>query len=341
MSSATSKPRIVIYGVGQYGGYVARFAVEKGWPIVAAFNRAGPKVGQDLGRVVGLERDLGVIVQDCDTGSYDNLDADIGVVAQTNLLRLNMPAYERLMSAGLNVICHGSESYYPYGCDQELAADIDALAKKNGVTFTGSGIWDMSRIWAGVLLAGPCTQIKSLFHSSITDARGQAISNEQARQVGVGLTLDEFREQGLGFSPIATSYKTIPEQVLVTLGYHVTGAETRVEPISYDAPIENPWLKEIIPAGYCVGTRIVAELETSEGVTARAEIELRLFRDGEIEHMFWSVDGKPKTRIRTEREDSAHATAACLFNRIPDVIAASAGIVLITEMGPLKSTAVL
>lgn len=42
------KPRIVIYGPGMYGQHIVRFAVEKGWPIVAAFNRAGDKVGKDL-----------------------------------------------------------------------------------------------------------------------------------------------------------------------------------------------------------------------------------------------------------------------------------------------------
>ena len=51
-----TKPRIVIYGISQFGQYVARFAVQKGWPIVAAFNRAGAKVGQDLGRLAGLSR---------------------------------------------------------------------------------------------------------------------------------------------------------------------------------------------------------------------------------------------------------------------------------------------
>jgi 4-hydroxy-tetrahydrodipicolinate reductase len=66
---------------------------------------------------------------------------------------------------------------------------------------------------------------------------------------------------------------------------------------------------------------------------------LRLFREGEVEHMFWSLDGKPVSSIRTEREDSGHATAACLFNRIPDVVAARPGIVLLSEMGPMKHTA--
>ena len=182
------KPRIVIYGIGQYGGYVARFAAQKGWPIVAAFNRAGPKVGQDLGRVVGLDRDLGVKIQDCDTANYQNIDANVALVLQTNTLSVNLPAYRRLLNAGLNVLCHGNESYYPFGCDAVAAKKIDELAKKNGVTFTGSGIWDMSRIWAGILLLGPCTEIKSLFHSSITDVKGQLVSKEQAEQVGAGFT---------------------------------------------------------------------------------------------------------------------------------------------------------
>ena len=52
------RPRIAIYGMGQFGKMIARFAVQKGWSIVAAFNRAGPKVGEDIGRIAGLERTL-------------------------------------------------------------------------------------------------------------------------------------------------------------------------------------------------------------------------------------------------------------------------------------------
>jgi 4-hydroxy-tetrahydrodipicolinate reductase len=334
----TKTPRIVIYGTGQYGQYITRFAVQKGWTIVAALNRAGAKIGQDIGQLAGLGRDLGVIVQDCETADYVNLDADIGIVTMTNILSVNLPAYKRLMNAGLNVLCHGSQSYYPYGCDAEVAAEIDDMAKKNNVTFTGSGIWDMSRIWSGILVTGPCTEIKSLFHSSITDPKGQ-VSKEQALLVGISLTVEEFMARGLDKSPIALSYKTIPEQVLVGLGYTITNTRAFVEPVIYDVPLDSALMECVIPAGNCVGTRIIGEIETTEGVKARAEIELRDFREGEIEHMFWSVDGKPASRIRVERDDSAHATASCLFNRIPDVIAAPPGIVVISQMGPPRQSA--
>jgi 4-hydroxy-tetrahydrodipicolinate reductase len=321
MAATASKPRIAIYGVGQYGQYVTRFAAQKGWPVVAAYNRAGAKVGQDR-----------------ETANYDGLEADIGIVTMTNRLNENLPAYKRLMNAGLNVLCHGSESYYPWGCDKALAAEIDALAKQNNVTFTGSGIWDMSRIWAGILLVGPCTDIKSLFHSSITDVKGQA-SKAQAALVGVNFTTQEFYDRGLNRNPMLKAYKTIPEQVLAATGYTITETRAFVEPVIFDEPLPSDLMECVIPAGNVVGTRIIGEIETAEGVTARSEIELRLFREGEVEHMFWSVDGLPRTSVRTERKDSAHATAANLFNRIKDVIAAPPGIVVLSQLGPLKHTA--
>lgn len=337
-----TKPRIVIYGIGQYGQIVARYAVQKGWPIVAAFNRGGSKIGQDLGQVAGLGKDIGVKIQDYDTASFDNLDADVGVVTQFNTLKENMPAYKRLLNAGLNVICHGTEAYYPYGNDPKLAAEIDELAQSKGVSFTGSAIWDMSRIWAGILVAGPCTEIKSLFHRSITEAYGQAHSVEQAREgCGLTMTVDEFYQQGFDKHPMCVSYKTIPEHVLHALGYTITNTRTRVEPVVFDEPFYSKLLKAELPAGIAAGSRIIAEIETKEGVTATTHIELREFREGEIEHMYWEVDGSPRTSVRTERKDSRLATAACLFNRVPDIMAARPGIVLVSEMGPLKPTALV
>lgn len=64
-------------------------------------------------------------------------------------------------------------------------------------------------------------------------------------------------------------------------------------------------------------------------------------RIGEIEHMTWAVEGLPGMEIRVKREDTGFASASSLFNRIPDVLAAPTGIVEITRMGPLKSSALL
>jgi 4-hydroxy-tetrahydrodipicolinate reductase len=341
MTQAANKPRIVIYGTGQFGQYFTRLAVQKSWPVVAAYNRPGPKVGQDLGRLAGLERDLGVVVQDCETADYGKLDADIALVSTASTIRPNVTAYQRLLGAGVNVLCLAGEACYPQGIDPELAAEIDAMAKRNNVTFTGGGIWDVSRIWPGILAVGPFTELESMYHRSITDCARQIISKKQAWELAIGITVQDFWSRGYADNPIGLLYKTIPQHVFHALGYTVTNTTVRLEPVVFDVPMVLALFEEPIPAGHCVGTRIICECKTKEGPTAKAEIELRLFHEGEVEYMMWNMKGRPEITIRVERNDSAHATAGCLFNRIPDVIKAPPGVVLISQMGPLQHTALI
>jgi 4-hydroxy-tetrahydrodipicolinate reductase len=333
-------PRIVIYGVGQYGAMIARLAADRGWPIAAAFNRAGPKVGQDLGRLAGLGRDLGVAVQDCETGDYASLDADIGVVTHRDLLSANMDAYRRLMNAGLNIACHGVQSYLPQSNDPVLAAEIGALAQANRVTFTGCGIWDMSRIWSGILTAGPCTDIQSIHISSLTDPQGQCTSISQIKQYCISDTVEEFYAKGIDRNAAALAKKTIPEMVLRALGYTIVESTATIEPVVYDVPVETKFVPEgAFPPGLVTGVRFHCKTTTAEGVVGTGLVDQRMFLPGDVEHMYWEVDGTPRNRTRVERLDSAHATAGNLFNRIPDIIAAPPGIVPVYAMGPLRSTA--
>lgn len=331
-------PRLAIYGVGLYGKQLVRLAVQKGWTVVAAYNRAGEKIGQDVGLLAGLEQPLGVIVQDCEQADYAEAGADVGIVAVSNFLKDNFIAYQRLLGAGMNVLCHGTESYYPYGNDPVLSAQIDALAKTNGVTFTGSGIWDMTRIWSGILLSGPCTELRSLYHRSLTGA-AQAKSLADLAPVGVGLSVEEYIARGLNRNPMAVSYKTIPEHVLAAIGYTISATRAYVEPIVLDQDLHYARWNVTIPAGRVLGSRVVGEIETEEGVTARADIDLRLTRDDEVEHNYWAINGEPSPSLQIDRRDPAHTTIATLFNRIPDVIAAPPGIVLLSQLGPLRHSA--
>jgi len=335
--NSSRPPRIAIYGVGQYGAMIARLAADRGWPILAAFNRAGPKVGRDLGEVAGLGRNLGVPVQDCETGDYGALDADLGVVTHRDLLSANMDAYRRLMGAGLNIACHGVQSYLPHSNNPELAAEIEALALKNGVTFTGCGIWDMSRIWSGILAAGPCTELKSIHISSLTDPEGQTNSIEQIKQYCISEPLETFHARNIDTNEAALAKKTIPEMVLRALGYTILESTAAIEPVVYDVPVESKYGR--FEPGLVMGVRFSCRTTTAEGVTGTGLVDQRLFLPGDVEHMYWEVDGTPRNRLRVERLDSAHATAGNLFNRIPDIIAAPPGIVPVYELGPLKPTA--
>ena len=212
------------------------------------------------------------------------------------------------------------------------------------MTFTGSGIWDMSRIWAGILAVGPCTNTTLLYHRSTTDVVGQVLQSsagaEQARIIGVGMSLEEFESEGMNNQPMALPYATNAVQVLEYHDFTISKIETAAEPVTFDYDYPSPWNDQILPAGTCMGSRVIGVVETEQGAVARTEIEARLFHQGEIEHTYWEVDGQPRCGIRVDRKDPRLTTAGCLFNRIPDIIQAPPGIVPVSKFKPLKSSSV-
>ncbi|MEM9035227.1 MAG: hypothetical protein AAGD18_11590 [Actinomycetota bacterium] len=339
MRTTDRPPRLAVYGIGRYGTDVVRMATAKGWEIVAAYNRAGDKVGQDVGRLAHLDRDLGVPIEDCDAADYSALGerADIAVVATTDRLVDNMPCFERLLGAGVNVLSHNTESYLPRAADPALGARLHELAETSGVTFTGSGIWDMSRIWSGILTAAPCVEITSLRHESRTNL---GVSSKVAHLAGIGFSHDEFRsalveERG----PIGELYKLIPWHVTQALGYEVTEVVERREPVLLDEPIHAAGLRRDIPAGEPAGLRIVVDVSTAEGVSAHARIELRAVEPGQQDFMRWTIEGEPTSTIHVDRQVGPPGSATSLINRVEDVIAAPPGIQEVHRLGPPRHSA--
>jgi 4-hydroxy-tetrahydrodipicolinate reductase len=330
--AAERRPKVAIYGTGQYGLEATRIIAGYGWPIVAAYNRSGEKIGQDLGSLAGLAP-MGVLVENCDEADYTNSAADIAIHAVTDRLETNMPAYRRLLGAGINVICHGGESYFPIGVNRVLAQEIDTIARANGVSFTGTGIWDYSRIWPGLLAAGSASMIERIVHKTLTNAQSAGVT--LMKVCGVSMTQSEFSAANM--SLIGGLYKTVPHHVLPAMGLDVTNIVEQITPILSDTPVYCDLLDQMLDPGTCLGTRILTEVYTSQGITAMSVNELRILADDETEFMMWEIEGRPSTKIRVDRSEPVHSSAACMVNRIPDVIKASPGIRLISELGPLRA----
>jgi hypothetical protein len=325
------KPQVAIYGAGQYALESVRIMYRKGWDIVAAYNRAGEKIGRDIGELAGIEP-LGVLVEDCEDADYGSSGANIAIHSVADRLDYNWPGHQRLLGAGINVICHGGESNFPWGSRPELAGRLDELAKAHGVTFTGTGIWDYSRIWSGLLAAGSASELTGLIHRTLTN--GEAAGLELLKVCGGTLTLEEFSELNEGL--LAGIYKTVPHQVLWALGLEVTDVSEEREPILDSEPVFSNALGANIEPGICLGTRITTRVRTREGINATSINELRVLKPGEKEHMVWEVQGRPETVIRVDRTDSMHSSAACMVNRVPDVLNAEPGIQVISQLGPIR-----
>ena len=105
--------------------------------------------------------------------------------------------------------------------------------------------------------------------------------------------------------------------VLEAVGYEVADYTTKIEPVVLESEMAFWLFDEPIAAGRCVGQRISSDLTTLQGVTARSVVELRLFDEGEEEHMTWEINGIPHIKLRTIRDDSINVTVMSHFNRIP------------------------
>ena len=334
---ARFEPKIIIHGAGNVARRLTRFCHRKRWPIVACFSRAGSKLGQDIGRLAGLEEDLGVEVRDFAAADLVGIDADVALIATTDMLELNFPVYERYLSAGINVLCHGAQSYNPRFENPAIAEQIDQLARAGEVTFTGSGIWDTTRLWSAIIAAGTCLEIDSVVHTAQAEIGRQGARFEA--EIGVGMTPEDYCAKYAAEPNSLSTFLHGPSvMVLQTLGCRITDVRKRAEPIVFDVDVFSPYTKTHFPAGIVIGTRIVADVTTAEGINGKTAVEYRLFRPGEIEELRWQINGMPGLQINVVRDDTANLSAASLFNRIPDVLAAPPGIVEITKMGPLKSS---
>jgi 4-hydroxy-tetrahydrodipicolinate reductase len=330
--------RIAVFGTGFVGKSIIRLATDRGWEIVSVTNRAGPKVGQDAGRLAGLDHDLGVVVEDLEHADVDRAGADIALIAGPDLIHQCLPIWERYLRAGIDVLTCGSHAYKPSIVDAEQARAIDALARANAATFTGGGLWDSTRIWPGLTATGTALRLDGVDYATDTEALRQGV--HWAPRLGVGLTVDEFDEEiGREVSPMNDVLKLAAWIVLDENGIKVTDVSMRQEPVTFDEDVWSEHLKREIPAGRCVGTRILIDIETRHGVTSHSRFDYRVFRPGEVEHGTWTVRGLPGMEVRVVRDDSDVGMAASLFSRVPGVLAADPGIVTIMDLGPARRQA--
>jgi secondary-alkyl amine dehydrogenase [NAD(P)+] len=328
-------PRVVLCGIGQYGGIVAKILLDIGYEIVGAYNRAGPKIGKDLGEVIGLDQKIGVLIEDIATADLTRTGADVGICTQSNSLRVDMLSYTRLMEASINVISLSMQAYYPFGSDREAAEEIDICARRNKVTFTGSGIHDMTRIWSGIIAAGQCTHLDSLYHESLTNAEEQGLPEQMYPDYAIGATVEEYWGKGFDKYPLWPVYTATLEHVLTALGHTVVEKDVRIEPVVWETDLDCPWLNTVIPAGRVLGTRTIGHVKTSTGITAEVRTEGRVCSKEEEDYTLWRVNGKPGAEMIIKRKNPDYVNAACLVNRIKDVIGAPSGIVPVSLYGPI------
>jgi 2,4-diaminopentanoate dehydrogenase len=186
--------RIVHYGLGAIGSAIARLTTaQRGLEVVGGIDRDPAKVGHDLGDVIGLDRQLGLVVSDNATELMLRTYPDVVIHATTSLFHQVYSQILDCVAARANVISTCEELVYPYAKAAAASDELNRLAMQSGVTVLGAGVnpgFVMDLL--PLLLTAPCMDIKRISASRLIDATERRAS--VLERIGAGLTLDQFRD---------------------------------------------------------------------------------------------------------------------------------------------------
>ncbi len=326
---------VVLYGVGVMGGNMAKLLLKKrGLKIVGAIDNAPDKVGRDLGKVLGLEKPLGITVSKSPEELFSKVKADVAVHATSSFLKDVYPQIAELVKHGVNVISTCEELSYPYISEPDLADRLDKLAKEHGATVLGTGINPGFLMDAlPITLTGVCQEVKSIRVERVMNAANRRVPFQ--KKIGAGLTAEEFKEKMArkaitGHVGLSQSIGMIAS----ALGWALEKIEVgNVEPVVADKHVESEAIK--VEPGRAAGLR-----QTAKGMMNGQPV-ITLFFEAYIgakeEYDAVTIEGTP--RICEKTTPCVHgdfATTAIIVNSIPKVINAESGLKTMKDL-PIPS----
>ena len=322
------KFRVVQWGLGAMGSGMARLVLEKdGLELVGGIDMRPDYVGKDLGEVLGAGRKLGVVVTNDPATVLDRAKVDLVVIATTSWTREQAPDLRRILSAGINCISIAEELAAPEAQSPALAAELDALAKENGVSLLGTGVnpgfvLDL----VVVTLSGVCHSVERIEASRVNDLSpyGPTVMKTQ----GVGTTPEEFAK-GVAEGSIV-GHVGFPESIRMisdALGLGVTRIEESREPIVSKVYRETPHVK--VAPGMVAGCAHVAVGYAGEKPVVRLvhPQQIHPHLEGQGTGDYINIYGKPEIHMSTGPEIAGGiATMGVAVNMIPHVVAATPGL---------------
>ena len=320
--------RVVQWGLGAMGGGMARLMLDKpGLALVGAIAHRAELAGKDLGEVLDIGRELGVQVSHDPGALLSSEQVDVVSFATTSWTRDHLPELRVAMENGANCVSIAEELSDVEAQSPELAAEIDEVAKANGVSVVGTGVNPgfVLDLLVVALTAGSHS-VERIEASRVNDlsAYGHSVMASQ----GIGVSPDAFRA-GVADGSIV-GHVGFPESIHMiseALGLGVDRIEQSREPIISNVRRETPHVTvepgmvagcEHIGIGYR-GDEEVVRLVHPQQIHPQSEGQ----DTGDYIHVY----GKPEIHMAITPEIAGGvATIGIAVNVIPHLVAASPGL---------------
>ena len=187
--------RVMHFGLGPIGAAVARqIAGRAGFKIVGGIDIDPAMAGRDLGDVIGLNRRLGLRVQDTAAKALKAAKPDIVVHCTSSSIKKVMPELETILKSKTPVVSTTEELSYPGYTHIRQARQIHAWAKKSKVAVLGTGVnpgFAMDAL--PIMLTGVCERVDRVIVNRVQDARMRRLPFQQ--KIGAGLTTEQFQKK--------------------------------------------------------------------------------------------------------------------------------------------------
>lgn len=346
------KVKVVQIGCGKMSIYTMKYAIENGYEIVGAVDINPQIVGKDVSEVIGCDN-LNVTIRDISEleDLLNDTKPNIAIVTTMSLMNDVGDVLVTCAKCGVNAITTCEEAFYPFNSSPRLTEKIDAIAKENNCTITGSGYQDA--FWGNLIttLAGATHNITKIKGSSSYNVEDYGIALAKAH--GAGLTLEEFDSEVASVDRISDEERNkliengeyLPSYMWNTngwlcdkLGLTVVSQTQKCVPQTHETDINSSTLNMTVKAGMATGMSAVVTTTTKEGIVIESECIGKVYSDTDCDKNEWTIYGDPDTTIVVTRPQTVELTCASIVNRIPDVIASAPGFIPTSQMGELKYT---
>ena len=325
--------RVMHVGLGPIGAAVLRqIAARPGFKIVGAVDIDPAKIGRDLGDVAGLNRRVGLRVQDNVAKALKAAKPDIIVHCTGSSIKKVLPELEAILKSKTPIVSTTEELAYPAYTHIRQARQIDALAKKAKVAVLGTGVnpgFAMDAL--PISLTAVCERVERVTVHRVQDARMRRLPFQQ--KIGAGLTTEQFQKELDAGSVRHVGMTESIAMIADALGWTLDRITDDVQPKLAAVTISSEFLA--VDPGYVCGI-------VQDGVGYRKgkpaiRLHLEAYLGALESYDSVEIEGSPSLSMKIAGGIHGDiATASLVVNSIPKVLAAAPGLHTMRDL-PLPS----